>query len=673
MISKINSKKESSMMRLFNNLAINSLVFIALLGLSNKMSAQAQEVQYSKPSWWFGVAGGANFNFYRGSTQQLTADFTPPTAFHNGDGVGLFLAPLLEFHRPESRWGFMFQAGYDSRKGSFNEVITPCNCPADLTTKLTYITVEPSLRFAPFKSNFYLYGGPRLAFNLDKSFVYEQKTNPDYPIQIANPDVEGDLSDVENTIFSMQIGAGYDIPISSQTSKTQFVLSPFVTFQPYFGQNPRSTETWNLTTLRAGIALKFGSGHKIEVSEVAVLDKEVQFSIDKPKYVTVEKRTREVFPLRNYVFFDAGSTTIPNRYVLLNKDQVKNFKEENVQLKTSINKSGRSQRQMIVYYNILNILGDRMAKYPNTTIKLVGSSDEDKVDGSKMAASIRDYLVNIFGVNASRISIEGRIKPEVPSEQPGGKLELDLLREGDRRVSIETNSPELLVEFQTGPNTPLKSVELLDSQQTPTDNTVTFNVAGSTEAFNTWILETKDEKGNIQKFGPYTEDSITLTGKSIMGSQPEGDYSVTMTGQTKSGKTVVKTSKIHLIPFVTPKIEESLRFSVLYEFNKSKSVLIYEKYLTDIVTPKIPIGGTVIIHGHTDIIGEEDYNQTLSLARVNDVRNIIEKSLEKAGRKDVKFETYGYGEDLRITPFENRFPEERFYNRTVIIDIEINK
>ena len=671
MISKINSKKESSMMRLFNNLAINSLVFIALLGLSNKMSAQTQEIQYTKPSWWFGVAGGANFNFYRGSTQQLTADFTPPTAFHNGDGVGLFLAPLLEFHRPESRWGFMFQAGYDSRKGSFNEVITPCNCPADLTTKLIYITVEPNLRFAPFKSNFYLYGGPRLAFNLDKSFVYEQKTNPDYPLQIANPDVEGDLSDVENTIFSMQIGAGYDIPISSQTSKTQFVLSPFVTFQPYFGQNPRSTETWNLTTLRAGIALKFGSGHKIEVPEVAVLDKEVQFSIDKPKYVTVEKRTREVFPLRNYVFFDAGSTTIPNRYVLLNTDQVKNFKEENVQLKASINKSGRSERQMIVYYNILNILGDRMTKYPNTTIKLVGSSDLGKEDGLKMAESIKNYLVNIFGINASRITIEGRIKPEVPSEQPGGKLELDLLREGDRRVSIESNSPELLVEFQTGPNTPLKSVELLDSQQTPTDNTVTFNVAGSTEAFNSWLLETKDEKGNIQKFGPYTEDAITLTGKSIMGSQPEGDYNVTMTGQTKSGKTVVKTSKIHLIPFVTPKIEESLRFSVLYEFNKSKSVLIYEKYLNDIVTPKIPIGGTVIIHGHTDIIGEEDYNQTLSLARVNDVRNIIEKSLEKAGRKDVKFETYGYGEDLRIAPFENRFPEERFYNRTVIIDIII--
>lgn len=672
MIPKINLKKESRMTRFFDALTTKSLIFIVLLGLNNQISIQAQEIQYTKPSWWFGVAGDANFNFYRGSTQHLNSDFTPPTAFHNGHGVGLFVAPLLEFHHPESRWGFMLQAGYDSRRGSFNEVITPCNCPADLTTKLTYITVEPSLRFAPFKSNLYLYGGPRLAFNLDKSFTYEQKTNPDYPLQIANPEVKGDLSDIKNTILSMQIGVGYDIPISSQTSKTQFILSPFVVFQPYFGQNPRSTETWSLTTLRAGIALKLGSGHKIDVSETAVLDKEVQFSIEEPKYVTIEKRNREIFPLRNYVFFDAGSTVIPSRYVLLNLEQVKTFKEDNVQLSTLKNKSERSERQMIVYYNILNILGDRMIMHPNTTIKLVGSSDEGKDDGRKMSESIKDYLVTIFGINASRIAVEGRIKPVVPSEQPGGKLELNLLREGDRRVSIESNSPELLVEFLTGPNTPLKPIELVDMQQSPTDNMVTFNVAGSTEAFNSWTLEMKDEYGNIQKFGPYTKDIIILPGKTIMGNHPEGDYYVTMSGQTKSGKTVIKTSKIHMIPFVSPKIEENLRFSVLYEFNKSKSTHIYEKYLTNIVTPKIPIGGTVIIHGHTDCIGEEAYNQTLSLARANDVKNIIEKSLEKAGRKDVKFEIYGYGEDLKNAPFENKFPEERFYNRTVIIDIKIN-
>jgi hypothetical protein len=39
--------------------------------------------------------------------------------------------------------------------------------------------------------------------------------------------------------------------------------------------------------------------------------------------------------------------------------------------------------------------------------------------------------------------------------------------------------------------------------------------------------------------------------------------------------------------------------------NKSKAISIYEKYLTDVITPKIPVGATVIVHGHTDVIGGE--------------------------------------------------------------------
>jgi outer membrane protein OmpA-like peptidoglycan-associated protein len=96
---------------------------------------------------------------------------------------------------------------------------------------------------------------------------------------------------------------------------------------------------------------------------------------------------------------------------------------------------------------------------------------------------------------------------------------------------------------------------------------------------------------------------------------------------------------------------------------------MYEKYLTDIVVPQIPVGGTVIIHGYTDIIGDPIYNQNLSTARANDVKGILERGLSKAGRSDVVFEVYGFGEDQDLSPFENKYPEERFYNRTVIIDI----
>ena len=647
-----------------------SLAFLTFLSVQNEIAAQqTQELKYAKPSWFFGVAGGANFNFYRGSTNQLNASFTPPATFHNGDGVGLFVAPLLEYRPANSKWGVMLQAGYDSRKGTFDQVKTACDCPADLTTKLSYITVEPSLRFAPFKSNFYLYGGPRLAFNLDKSFEYQLGINPAFPNQTPSAVVTGDLDNVEKTLISMQIGAGYDIPLSADTKKTQFILSPFVSFQPYFGQNPRSTETLNITTIRAGIALKMGQGKNIQEATDIIKDREVQFTVNSPSNIPGESRMTEVFPLRNYVFFNEGSTEIPNRYVVLNKTQATNFKENQLELFAPKNLADRSKRQMTVYYNVLNILGERMQQNPSATITLVGSSNKENSDGLEMAESVKSYLVNVFDITASRIATKGQEKPSIPSEQPGAKLELVLLREGDRRVSIESNSPDLLMEFQSGPDASLKPVQIVTSQEAPIDSYITFNNKGAGEALSYWSLQVADEQGKAQAFGPYTEDEVKIPGKSILGSRPEGDYTVKMIGQTKSGKIVEKETPVHMVLWTPAKTVEGMRYSIIYEFNTSKTIKMYEKYLTEVVTPKIPVGATVIIKGHTDIIGEEAYNQKLSLSRANDTKNIIEAALAKTGRKDVKFDVSGYGENENNAPFENKTPEERFYNRTVIIDI----
>ncbi|MBC7883935.1 MAG: outer membrane beta-barrel protein, partial [Saprospiraceae bacterium] len=349
----------------------------------------AQLVKYEKPSWWFGVAGGANLNFYRGSTQQLNATFTPPVAFHDGNGAGLFVTPLLEYHNP-SGLGFMLQAGYDNRSSSFDQVISDCNCPADLSTKLSYITVEPSFRFTPGNSNFYLFGGPRIAFNMDKSFIYELGLNPAIPNQLPAPPVTGDLNNVRNTLISMQIGAGFDIPLNSQANELQAVLSPFVSFQPYYGQSPRTVETWNITTLRFGAGIKFGKGSKmVGNSDILPLDEGISFSVYSPKNIPAERRMRETFPLRNYIFFDLGSTEIPDRYVLINKNQVQDFKENQLEVFTPKNLTGRSDREMTVYYNILNIIGDRMQKNPKSVINLAGSSEQGPEDGTKMALSVK--------------------------------------------------------------------------------------------------------------------------------------------------------------------------------------------------------------------------------------------------------------------------------------------
>ncbi len=554
-------------------------------------------------------------------------------------------------------------------------IFVPACPPEDLNTDVNYITVEPSLRIAPFKSDFYIYGGPRLAFNMDNNFTYQQGTNPAYPEQVADPEVNGVFSSMNKSLISMQVGAGYDISLTSETKQTQVMLSPFIAFHPYFGQNPRSTESWNMTTIRAGIAIKFGRGHKasipVEVTApiVIVAEPEVTFSANSPKNIPAERRVRETFPIRNYVFFNLGSTDIPDRYVLLRKDQVKDFREDQLEVYTPKELTGRSKRQMTVYYNVLNILGDRMVKYRTTTVTMTGSSMEGPQDGKAMAESTKNYLIDVFGINPVRIETEGRTKPVIPSEQPGGQLELVLLREGDRRVSITSSYPELLMEFQSGPDALMKPVEIIDIQEAPIDSYISFNVSGADTAFTSWSLEVADEHGKIQNFGPYKSESVSIPGKSILGSRPEGDYTITMVGQTKSGKVLKKETKTHLVLWTPSKDEEMMRFSVLYEFNNAKAINTYVKYLTDVVIPKIPMGGTVIIHGHTDIIGGEDNNLKLSLARANDVKDILENGLTKAGRTDVKFEVHGFGEDQNLAPFNNKYPEERFYNRTVIIDI----
>jgi len=310
-----------------------------------------------------------------------------------------------------------------------------------------------------------------------------------------------------------------------------------------------------------------------------------------------------------------------------------------------------------------------MGKNPMATITLVGSSENGPEDGKAMAETVKRYLTDVFSIKGSRIKIEGRDKPKIPSEQPGGTRELLLLREGDQRVSIESSSPAILMEFQSGPDAPLKPVEIITEEESIPANSVTFTAEGAKRAFTSWLLEIRDEKDVVQQFGPFTEEKVNLPRESIMGDKLQGDYKATMIGETRLGKTIKKDVSLRMELAIPPKVQEVMRFSIIFEFDISRAIDIYDKYLTDIVTPKIPEGGTVIIHGHTDIIGDEAHNQTLSVARANEVKTIMEASLKKAGRSDVHFEVTGLGEDEKTAPFENKYPEERFYNRTVIIDI----
>lgn len=643
---------------------IRLFVFLMLAGISATITAQ--EVQRTQPKFWIGLTGAANYNMYTGTTQKLNESLMAPSAFHDGSGFGGFGAVLLEY-RPTPVIGFMLNLGYDNRGGTFDQVESPCNCPEDLKTGLSYATIQPSIRISPFGPDFYVFLGGSYNHNLNKSFIYTfDQDNGD----VFNT-TEGDFSNMRKNLFSAHVGVGYDIQLASADSRTQVALSPFISYHPYFGQEPRDIESWSISTVRVGMAFKFGRGavnKRMERAEaplynpiIPIVASDVKFTARAPLTNPVRRTINETFPLRNYLFFEEGSTAIPNRYVKLNKEQAKQFDTASLRDAEYKNQSGRSDRQLNVYYNLLNILGDRMLQNPSAQISLIGASAGNGAAlGKEYAESVKRYLTDVFGIQSTRITTEGKDQPSNPSESPGGVNFLPLLRAGDRRVEIVSKSVDLM--------TPLQIIAV---QENPLDSRVLFTTTSEkNQLLKSWNVKLTDEYGKTLNYGPYTGVQESVAGNTILGNRNNGKYKVVMSGLTGDGAAVKKETTLNLVRSPELRDEESLRYSILFDFDESNAVATYEKFLTDVVAPRIDDHSKVIIHGHTDIIGSEEYNMQLSKQRASETERILSNAVKRSGKNSVDFETHAYGMDTNKAPFDNKLPEERFYNRTVIIDIE---
>ena len=637
---------------------ISIITTFAVILFSNA-SLKAQERVH--PKLWFGVAGAGNFNFYRGATQILNNNLTTQYAYNNGFGVAPYMAVFVEY-RPDPVWGLMVNLAYDGHRGEFDKSDAPAGVSTSLNAEFDYASFEPSLRIAPFAGNFYLFIGPRVSYNVNQKFSV---------VTANEPNNEAQFSDVYGIRLSAQIGAGYEIPLSAPANTTQINLSPFVAFLPYFGDQPRSIETLSLTTIRAGIALKIGCGPKPTAPAAAViiapLEKDVQFSVLAPNSVPGQRIVKETLPLCNYVFFDSGSTEIPSRYIMLTKDQAPGFTEAQLQ-DCQKDPGTRTSRQLTMYHNVLNIVADRMKRYPSSTIQLIGSSaGHGKKIGLENAEAVKSYLVNVFGINGSRITTEGLNEPVTSSRETNGTKDLALIQAEDNRVSIISNSTDMMTEIQGNSALCLKPIEVTAMDgSSPDDAKITVNVNGAGDVLTTWSVDVSDASGNTQHFGPYTDDQETISGSAILNGNKNGTYKIVMTGQTKTGHAITKESSFSLSREAQPNQPEQM-VSILFRFDKSVTVATFENFLTNTVAPHIYSNSKVVISGYTDVIGTPEYNLTLSAERAQDAQTILQTALAKSSVTGVTYKTNGFGEVG--TSFGNTLPEERFYNRTVIINI----
>ena len=646
--------KELCFAQLSYRLNLKSIFIGALVFAGIQLPLRAQNNMFERSSWWFGPAGGANFNLYHGSTQVVNSDLTISANFQNTKGFGPFAFPVLEFHRPDSKLGFMLNVGYDNRSGSFDSTFT---------TKLAYFTVEPSIRLNLFSSNFFLFSGPRIAFNVDKRFTYQPDMN--------SPEVSGVFSDMKKYVVSMQIGAGYDLSLTAKNKKTQAILAPFVSFHPYFGQNPRTIESWNLTTLRAGVALKFGRSHKIampepvEVPVVIAAEPETRFVVNDSRKLPAEPTADEVFPLQNYVYFNIRKS----ENVSPSNGQGKELKEDQMVFSSLANLSDSTFRRIIVHDNFLSKLGYQLAQNPLNTITLIGASKDGVKDAQKMAESIKIFLVDVYGIDPYKITTKTRNKLKIHSEEHGINKEIALFQERDRQVLIKSNSSDLQMKFRGGSGFPMQPLSMNTMEEANDYCNITFKTEGAKEVFSSWFLKITDDKGKVLNFGPYNKDLVSISGKSILGNCTSGKYEISMVGIMNSGETIMKDTVVYLSHWAPASADKFMRFKILYEYNNTKSISIYSRYITDVIIPNIPQDGKVVIHGHSENIGGREYSPELYLSSINDTRKILESALAKAGRTDVQIELYGFGKDQIIAPFRKSNQFDNLANRTVIIDI----
>ena len=379
-----------------------------------------------------------------------------------------------------------------------------------------------------------------------------------------------------------------------------------------------------------------------------------------PSAVTIEEVTTiDSSPLLNYVFFETGKSTVPERYILLkNQEEAKQFDES--LLRDTVSK----------YYNMLNIVGKRLVENPDTGIKLVGCISDFGTEKGRIVLSrgrieeIRSYLRNIWGIDPARIQVEERKLPAVPStnRMEEGRLE-------NQRVEIYSGSPAVL---DTIKSTYVE--EISDAMEIRVQPKVQIGYD-----LKNWDLEITADgeplesiKGSGNGIPIYSVKLVNYGLKKI------GSYKniqAKITGMDETGRTFASPEAVSSIKYIKreERVTQKMGFKVvekyaliLFDYDsteiKERNKMVLDRVIKRI--QELPLAEVTIV-GHTDILGKADYNKKLSERRAKAVYDKVMAS-DITSRERIVYR----GDGLANPLYDNTSPEGRSFNRTVTISLE---
>lgn len=473
----------------------------------------------------------------------------------------------------------------------------------------------------------------------------------------------GDIQQTSSLMLGSVLGISYDLPLNA--TKT-FLLVPEISYQ-YNLTNFIQTNTWRASTIWAGISAMYNFRSEPYVPPppapppavvyvkpnpeppktiIKLLALESLDPTKEPKEIKVipitQEVTKTILPLLPYIFFDANTEQIPNRYL----ESSHLFKNSSLE----------------AYEGIFPLLAQRLTNNPTSTISLKGCENQNEFTqfkGSlarKRANAVKERLVSNFGISANRITI---VENSFASKKSNENSEEGLSE--NSRVEIYSTLPAVLAPIEIA-DTVSKST-FAGFQVSPTivseDNDISWNVTTETS---------KKVLTNSKRSMPVSPITIALTKDAIDELSKTSSYKITVKGEDSYNQTFESTLEVPVEKtFVLRQNEETMTTTnvtkevynlLLFDYNSSQLTEEQKKSLS-IIKDRISPTSTVVIKGYTDKSGSEEVNKTLSLNRAKTVATVLGVSN--------RAQILGVGSSEQLFP--NDIPEGRFYSRTVVVEI----
>ena len=453
------------------------------------------------------------------------------------------------------------------------------------------------------------------------------------------------------------LSAGYDLPISSRST-----LTPSLTLTvPFVG---RTTEgNWRDISLELGASLRFGLTRTPVVDSiipppVPVIPALSASILTRPPVIEVridEYDSVEALPVLNQVFFAEGSSRIPERYHLLDREGSTVFTRD--QLKGSA---------LDVYYHMLNLIGKRLQEIPSATLTVNGyrnSRESDPRLGTMRAESVRRYLVDVWRISQRRITVRGGALPPSPARENAEEG-----FEENARVELLSSDPNIT-----------KPHFRRHIQRVANPPGVTFYPSAVAEAgLGRWQVEVVQEGKPWKSFAGTgaLPDSIVWDWRGDQRELPQLpmrlSYRLEVVDSTGQMRTTEPTPIAVNYRSVGQKMERRVN---------DTTINIYSLLLFNYDSPRLSPGDQELINainassgdvtpqsivhftGYTDSLGDAEHNRQLANARAAEAARLFQSSAPRG----VSIVVHDDGGERERFPYTT--PEGRSHDRTVIIEI----